>query len=134
MNTYKITLFVLGLDPRLNTRVEYVDAETEEDAEKEVVGDGWGVLKTELMDLDYGDKGFTKDQVDLIEDRVYEVMRDVVPDPRDLDCVVDAMLEDVITDIYETADWSNLEDDEVCLGDIDIAVARIIKNKICNES
>lgn len=134
MNTYKITLFVLGLDPHLNTRVEYVNAETEEEAEKEVVGDGWGVLKTELMDLDYGDNGFTKDQVDLIEDRVYEVMRDVVPDPYDLDAVVDAMLEDVITDIYETADWSDLEGDEVCLGDIDIAVARIIKNKICNES
>ena len=51
MNTYKITLFVLGLDPHLNTRVEYVNAETEEEAEKEVVGDGWGVLKTELMDF-----------------------------------------------------------------------------------
>ena len=134
MNTYKITLFVLGLDPRLNTRVEYVDAETEEDAEKEVVGDGWGVLKTELMDLDYGDYGFTKDQVDSIEEVVYELMRSVVPDHSDLDCVVDAMLEDVIVDIYETADWSELEGDEICLGDVSIAVARVIKNKICNES
>ena len=85
------------------------------------------------MDLDYGKYGFTKDQVDSIEDIVYELMRSVVPDHSDLDIVVDAMLEDVIVDIYETADWSELEDDEVCLGDVSIAVARVIKKRVAND-
>ena len=32
----------------------------------------------------------------------------------------------VIDDINETADWSELTDDEVCVGDIDIALARVL--------
>ena len=129
MPTYKITLFVLGLDPSINQRVVYEEAETEEQAEYNathgLAGDGWGVLKTVQMDLDY--PSFTKDQVDGIEDEVHRILMPVFQDARDRDQVVDAIFNDVMTDIEETADWSELEDDEYHLGDIEIAVARALK-------
>ena len=34
-------------------------------------------------------------------------------------------------DIEQCADWQNLEEDEWCPGDVEIAVARILKERIC---
>lgn len=131
MNTYRITLFVLGLNPRLNSRVEYVDAETEEKAENAVRGDGWGVLKTDLMDETY--KDFTTPQVEGVKARIGELLGFFMTDSLERNEVVDALLKDVLTDISETADWSDLEGDEYCEGDIDIALARVVRAKICGE-
>jgi hypothetical protein len=57
----------------------------------------------------------------------------VIPDVVDRDLAVDAILTDVVNDIEETADWSGLDDDECNLNDIDIAIARIVQEKLCKE-
>ena len=40
--------------------------------------------------------------------------------------VIDYILDDVIADIEETADWSGLRYDEVNVADIQIALARVL--------
>jgi hypothetical protein len=126
-------MFILGCDPKLTKEVDYADAANEESAEEDVLWhrDGYGVISTTQMDLDYPD--FTKPQVDGIEDRVHKVLSAVIPDAADSDNAVDAILSDVINDIEETADWSDLDDDECNLNDIDIAIARVVKEKLCKE-
>ena len=133
MPTYKVTMFILGCDPKLTKEVDYADAANEESAEEDVLWhrDGYGVISTTQMDLDYPD--FTKPQVDGIEDRVHEILGAVITDATDRDNAVDAILSDVINDIEETADWSDLDDDECNLNDIDIAIARVVKEKLCKE-
>ena len=133
MPTYKVTMFILGCDPKLTKEVDYADAANEEDAEEDVLWhrDGYGVISTTQMDLDY--PSFTKPQVDGIENRVHKVLSAVIPDAADRDNAVDAILSDVINDIEETADWSDLDDDECNIGDIDIAIARVVKEKLCKE-
>lgn len=44
----------------------------------------------------------------------------------DADNMAENLLTDIVADIEETADWSNLESDEVCLGDVHIAIGRVI--------
>lgn len=44
--------------------------------------------------------------------------------------VIDYILDDVITDIDETADWSNLRYNEVNEEDIRIALARVLTNAV----
>jgi hypothetical protein len=126
-------MFILGCDPKLTKEVDYADAANEESAEEDVLWhrDGYGVISTTQMDLDYPD--FTKPQVDGIEDRVHKVLSAVIPDAADRDNAVDAILSDVINDIEETADWGDLDDDECNLNDIDIAIARVVKEKLCKE-
>lgn len=133
MPTYKVRMFILGCDPKLTKEVEYVDATDEKAAEEDALWhrDGYGIISTTQMDLDY--PSFTKSQVDGIEDRVHKVLSAVIPDAFDRDNAVDAILSDVISDIEETADWSDLNDDECNLNDIDIAIARIVQEKLCKE-
>lgn len=133
MPTYKVRMFILGCDPKLTEEVEYVDAVNEETAEEDALWhrDGYGIISTTQMDLDY--PSFTKPQVDGIENRVHEILGRVITDATDRDNAVDAILSDVISDIEETADWSDLDDDECNIGDIDIAIARVVKEKLCKE-
>ena len=111
-------MFILGCDPKLTKEVDYADAANEEGAEEDVLWhrDGYGVISTTQMDLDY--PSFTKPQVDGIENRVHEILGAVITDAFDRDNAVDAILSDVINDIEETADWSDLDDDECNIGDI----------------
>ena len=44
--------------------------------------------------------------------------------------VIDYILDDVIADIDETADWSNLRYNEVNVSDIQIALARVLRNAV----
>ena len=45
-----------------------------------------------------------------------------------LDAVRDEVsIDDVVADIDETADWSNYEEDEYSLSDIQISLARVLK-------
>ena len=133
MPTYKVRMFIMGCDPKLTKEVEYVDAINEEKAEEDALWhrEGYGIISTTQMDLDY--PSFTKPQVDGIENRVHEILGAVIPDAFDRDNAVDAILSDVISDIEETADWSDLDDDECNIGDIDIAIARVVKEKLCKE-
>jgi hypothetical protein len=75
----------------------------------------------------------TKKQEIFTKVRVNYLFQEIFTDMRDRSEVVDAIIDDVIEDVDCCADWSDLNDDEINLSDIDIAVARIIKNKITNE-
>jgi hypothetical protein len=60
MPAYKVRMFVLGCDPKLTEEVEYVDATDEKAAEEDALWhrDGYGIISTTQMDLDY--PSFTK--------------------------------------------------------------------------
>ena len=129
MPTYKVRMFILGCG--VNTmEVEYVDAPNEEQAEKDALWhrEGYGIYSTTQMDLDY--PNFTKDQVDGVENEAHRILSTVFSDNQDRDEVVDAILNDVMQDIEDTADWSELDDDEYSISDVQIAVARVMKNKL----
>jgi hypothetical protein len=68
----------------------------------------------------------TELQIDAVRDEVSIFLGDIIPDYHDRHEVVDLILDDVVADIDETADWSGYEDDEYCLGDIQIALARVL--------
>lgn len=44
----------------------------------------------------------------------------------DADNMAENLLTDIVSDIEETADWSDLESDMVCLGDVHLAIGRVI--------
>lgn len=66
-------------------------------------------------------------------ERVNYLLSTIFSDFREREEVQEAIIDDVITDIEETADWSDLEDDEVCFDDIDIAVSRTIYKKVMED-
>ena len=65
-------------------------------------------------------------QLDAVRDEVSIMLAYTVRDYHDRHEVVDLILDDVVADIDETADWSDYEDDEYNLGDIQIALARVL--------
>lgn len=69
-------------------------------------------------------------QLDAVRDEVSIMLGNIIPDYHDRHEVVDLILDDVVADIDETADWSDYEDDEYNLGDIQIALARVIKSAV----
>ena len=48
----------------------------------------------------------------------------------DAGSIADSLLPDIVSDIEETADWSDFEDDEVCLGDVHLAIGRVMTKRI----
>lgn len=50
-------------------------------------------------------------------------------DSREANALADKIIKAVITDIKETADWSDYDDDEYCSGDIELAVGRVLMKK-----
>lgn len=72
----------------------------------------------------------TEMQLDAVRDEVSILLGDIFLDYREREEVIDLILDDVVQDIEETADWSNYGEDEHNLGDIQIALARVIKNAI----
>ncbi len=72
----------------------------------------------------------TEMQLDAVRDEVSILLYNIFPDDAERHEIRDLILDDVVLDIEETADWSGYEDDEYCLGDIQIALARVIKNAV----
>lgn len=68
----------------------------------------------------------TELQIDAVRDEVSIMLANIIRDHHDRHEVVDLILDDVVADIDETADWSDYEDDEYNLGDIQIALARVL--------
>ena len=66
---------------------------------------------------------------DIIKNYLNIMFLNIILDIRDRKKFVNAILDDVVKDIEETADWSDLEHDEICDGDIHIAVRRVLFNK-----
>ena len=72
----------------------------------------------------------TEMQLDGVRDEVSILLQDIFPDDAERHEIRDLILDDVVLDIEETADWSGYEDDEYNLGDIQIALARVIKSAV----
>lgn len=72
----------------------------------------------------------TEMQLDGVRDEVSILLQNIFPDDAERHEIRDLILDDVVLDIEETADWSGYEDDEYNLGDIQIALARVIKDAV----
>ena len=72
----------------------------------------------------------TEMQLDAVRDEVSILLQNIFPDDAERHEIRDLVLDDVVLDIEETADWSGLEDDEYNLGDIQIALARVLKRAV----
>lgn len=72
----------------------------------------------------------TKDQLDGVRGYLVELLLPIFEDMREREEIISTIFDDVVLDIEVTADWSELEDDEVHTGDISIALARVLKRAI----
>ena len=72
----------------------------------------------------------TELQIDAVWDELSILLGDIFPDSHDRHEVVDLIIDDVVADIEETADWSDYCEDEYCLRDIQIALARVLKSAV----
>ena len=72
----------------------------------------------------------TKDQLKGVRSHLVELLLPIFEDMREREGVVDLIFRDVVIDIETTADWSELDDDEVHTGDVSIALARVLKGMI----
>jgi hypothetical protein len=131
MKQYKVTLFVLGLPMTSgNTRVEYIEAETQDEAEQMAhdwyASDGWGV---------YGSKEvrdeLTDEQKKQAVRHASSLLSNIVPDSQERGEIMAEIEDDIISDIEDCAGWQELDEDEWCEGDVEIALARVIYDKIC---
>lgn len=72
----------------------------------------------------------TEMQLDGVRDEVSILLYNIFPDDAERHEIRDLILDDVVLDIEETADWSDYCEDEYNLGDIQFALARVIKNAV----
>jgi hypothetical protein len=72
----------------------------------------------------------TETQLDAVRGEVSVMLAYIIRDYNERHEVVDLILDDVVADIEETADWSDYCEDEYCLWDIQIALARVLRGAI----
>ena len=72
----------------------------------------------------------TELQLDAVRDEVSILLGNIFLDDVERHEIRDLILDDVVQDIEETADWSGYDEDEYCLGDIQFALARVIKSAV----
>lgn len=75
----------------------------------------------------------TEIQIDGVRDEVSFLLGEIFLDNAERHEVRDLVLDDVVQDIEETADWSNYDENEYNLGDIRIALARVLKSAIVSK-
>lgn len=87
-------------------------------------------VKVMVNGVDFYECDMTDAQEKIVKDIVDAKMQSIITDSVDRNNFVDSIIDRIIDDINETADWSELTDDEVCVGDIDIALARVLLNLV----
>lgn len=75
----------------------------------------------------------TEIQLDAVRDEVSFLLGEIFLDNAERHEIRDLVLDDVVRDIEETADWSNYDENEYNFGDIRIALARVLKNTIVSK-
>ena len=116
------------------------DYEIEADTDKQAVNLAYKNLsdcddetreeKVMVDGVDFYECDMTDAQEKIVKDVVDAKMQSIITDSVDRNNFVNSIIDSVIDDINETADWSELTDDEVCVGDIDIALARVLLNLV----
>ena len=87
-------------------------------------------VKVMVNGVDFYECDMTDAQEKIVKDIVDAKMQNIITDSVDRNNFVDSIIDRIIDDINETADWSELTDDEVCVEDIDIALARVLLNLV----
>lgn len=72
----------------------------------------------------------TEKQTDLVKGYVKTRFRFITLDERLINELSELVNDDVISDIEETADWSGLADDEWVRDDVDIALVRVLLDRL----
>ena len=128
--TYKVKMSILGLSPKLTEETDIVQAESEKQAIEDALWhrDGYGITDIYEVNREYG--YLTEEQIEGVKGRVSYLIGLIIPDHVECGDVTQAILKEVCEDIGETADWSGLEEDEWCEGDVDIAVSRVMYSKV----
>lgn len=72
----------------------------------------------------------TEKQTDLVKGYVKTRFRFITLDERLINELSELVNDDVISDIEETADWSDLADDEWVRDDVDIALVRVLLDRL----
>ena len=116
------------------------DYEIEADTDKQAVNLAYKNLsdyddetreeKVMVDGVDFYECDMTDAQEKIVKDIVDAKMQSIITDSVDRNNFVDSIIDRIIDDINETADWSELTDDEVCVEDIDIALARVLLNLV----
>lgn len=111
-------------------------AESIEDAEDKALsnylrGEGFGILRSYECDIDCG--YLSLPQAKAVRERVDFLLGMFMTDSQDRNAVVESLLLDVGEDIALCAGWEDLDAEEYCEGDIDIALARIMKERLAGE-
>lgn len=116
------------------------DYEIEADTDKQAVNLAYKNLsdyddetreeKVMVDGVDFYECDMTDAQEKIVKGVVDAKMQSIITDSVDRNNFVNSIIDSVIDDINETADWSELTDDEVCVGDIDIALARVLLNLV----
>ena len=72
--------------------------------------------------LDFYSPEFTEAQRDTITEIMGEQLATAIPDAQTRNSVVERLLPNVLSRLESDADWSELEENEVCQGDVEIAL------------
>ena len=72
----------------------------------------------------------TDAQEKIVKDVVNAKMQSIITDSVDRGGFVESIIDSIIDDINETADWSEMDSNEVCIDDIHIALARTLINLV----
>jgi len=75
----------------------------------------------------------TKQQEKGVKAEVKARLSAIISDPYEVEECTNNIINDVIADIDETADWSDIYDDEVILDDISISLSRVVVNKVTRD-
>ena len=72
----------------------------------------------------------TEYQKDAVYTDIIEMFKSYIPDLQNAAELANLIIDDVIDDIEETADWSALNDDEYVSDDVSIAIYRTLKTRL----
>lgn len=120
MKTYRVKIFALGCDPKLTSETILVDAQSQEKAEALAVSgslrSGYGVLESHYIH-EKRDEAIIEYVTKLLltaagSEYAGQVARNI--------------LEDILQDVEECADWSDLDEDEFVPADVDLALGRVL--------
>ena len=131
MKTFLVTLFQLGVGYDIYTNEEeFIEAETQEQAEQEA-HDKWFDKGYGVWDSREWRENLSPEQERAARSHMDRYLAAVLPDNIDREEIIQAIEEDVYMDIEQCSDWLNMPKDEWHPGDVEIAVARILKERIC---
>ena len=68
----------------------------------------------------------TETQKEEVRKEVFRQLGYILPDVYNCEYVTESIIDDVIRDIEDTADWDGYEDDEINLDDVTMALGRVI--------